>query len=71
MRSVFTTQALCVLMMEVCERLTFYSIVASLVLYCSSKLDTGQTEATSISQIFSVKYIELCVEKRLKMETLW
>uniref|UniRef100_A0A0B6ZE32 Major facilitator superfamily (MFS) profile domain-containing protein n=1 Tax=Arion vulgaris TaxID=1028688 RepID=A0A0B6ZE32_9EUPU len=44
---------LCILVTEMCERLTYYSIVANLVLYCTSKLNIGQTDATNINQVFS------------------
>ncbi|XP_059167062.1 solute carrier family 15 member 4-like isoform X2 [Physella acuta] len=43
---------LSILVTEMCERLTFYSISAGLVLFCTSKLDIKQATATTINQIF-------------------
>ncbi|CAG5117050.1 unnamed protein product, partial [Candidula unifasciata] len=44
---------LCILVTEMCERLTYYSIVANLILFCTSHLDIPQTTATTINQVFS------------------
>jgi peptide/histidine transporter 3/4 len=44
---------LCILVTEMCERLTYYSIVANLVLFCTSTLKFGQTDATNLNQVFS------------------
>lgn len=46
---------LCILVMELCERLTYYSIVANLVLYCTSRLEFSSETANYIVQIFSGK----------------
>ncbi|KAH9519707.1 hypothetical protein Btru_070692 [Bulinus truncatus] len=35
-----------------CERLTYYSISAGLILFCTSKLSISQTNATTINQVF-------------------
>ncbi|VDH95549.1 solute carrier family 15 (peptide/histidine transporter), member 3/4 [Mytilus galloprovincialis] len=43
----------CILMCELCERLTYYSCVANLVLYCTSKLELPTSTATTVSLIFS------------------
>ncbi|XP_052070570.1 solute carrier family 15 member 4-like [Mytilus californianus] len=43
----------CILMTELCERLTYYSVVANLILYCTSTLDISSTGAARISLIFS------------------
>ena len=44
---------ICILLCELCERLTYYSCVANLVLYCTSKLDMLSSSATTVSLIFS------------------
>ncbi|XP_055877764.1 solute carrier family 15 member 4-like isoform X2 [Biomphalaria glabrata] len=43
---------LSILVTEMCERLTYYSISAGLILFCTSKLDIGQANATTINQVF-------------------
>ncbi|XP_069122940.1 solute carrier family 15 member 4-like [Argopecten irradians] len=42
-----------ILMTELCERLTYYSVVANLVLFCTSKLDIPSSDAANISLVFS------------------
>ncbi|XP_050394288.1 solute carrier family 15 member 4 [Patella vulgata] len=44
---------LSILMTELCERLTFYSISANMVLFCTSVLDYSDPDAATISLIFS------------------
>ncbi|XP_005095839.3 solute carrier family 15 member 4 [Aplysia californica] len=44
---------LCILITEMCERLTYYSIVAGLVLFSNSHLGISETDATTINQVFS------------------
>jgi peptide/histidine transporter 3/4 len=49
---------LCILVTEMCERLTYYSIMSGLVLFCTSHLDIKQTDATTLNQAFSgIAYI--------------
>lgn len=43
----------CVLMTELCERLTYYSVVANLILFCTSTLNMSSTDATRINLLFS------------------
>lgn len=43
----------CILMCELCERLTYYSCVANLVLYCTSRLEMVTSTATTVSLVFS------------------
>ncbi|XP_076074028.1 solute carrier family 15 member 4-like [Mytilus galloprovincialis] len=43
----------CILMTELCERLTYYSVIANLILFCTSTLDISSTGAARISLIFS------------------
>lgn len=43
----------CVLMTELCERLTYYSVVANLILFCTSTLNISSTDAARINLIFS------------------
>jgi len=44
---------ICILLCELCERLTYYSCVANLVLYCTSKLEMLSSSATTVSLVFS------------------
>ena len=43
----------CVLMTELCERLTYYSVVANMILYCTSSLNMSSTDAARINLVFS------------------
>ncbi|RUS82580.1 hypothetical protein EGW08_009654 [Elysia chlorotica] len=42
-----------ILTTEMCERLAYYSIVAGLVLYCTSNLGIEQAAATTLNQVFA------------------
>ncbi|XP_071952206.1 solute carrier family 15 member 4-like [Antedon mediterranea] len=44
---------LCILCCELCERLTYYSIVANLVVYCTNKLGYTSADAVTVSLVFS------------------
>ncbi|XP_071129733.1 solute carrier family 15 member 4-like isoform X1 [Mytilus edulis] len=43
----------CILMTELCERLTYFSVIANLILFCTSTLNISSTGAARISLIFS------------------
>lgn len=42
-----------ILVTELCERLTYYSVVANMVLFCTSKLDYSSDDASVVTLIFS------------------
>lgn len=44
---------LCILATELCERLAYYSVVANLVLYCTSVLGYSSNDAATISLVFT------------------
>ena len=44
---------MCILFIELCERMTYYSISGNLVLFCTSVLFTDSTTAATISLAFT------------------
>ncbi|GFS20755.1 solute carrier family 15 member 4-like, partial [Elysia marginata] len=44
---------LCVLLVELCERLAYYSVSSNLVLFCTSLLHLTSTQATTVSLVFT------------------
>lgn len=46
----------CILMCELCERLTYYSVTANVVLFCTSTLKLESTTAATVSLVFSGKW---------------
>lgn len=55
---------LCILFTELCERLTFYGIVANLVLYCRDYLKLEAPLPSSISLAFQGKLVFFSMSKR-------
>lgn len=45
----------CILMCELCERLTYYSVTANVVLFCTTLLKLESTTAATVSLVFSGK----------------
>ncbi|XP_076460129.1 solute carrier family 15 member 4-like [Babylonia areolata] len=43
----------CILVTEMCERLSYYSVVANLILFCTSVLKYSSNDAATISLVFS------------------
>lgn len=43
----------CILLTELCERLVYYSVLANMILFCTSKLDMSSTTAATINLVFS------------------
>lgn len=43
----------CILMCELCERLTYYSVTANVVLFCTNTLKLESTSAATVSLVFS------------------
>lgn len=48
--------ALSILTTELCERLTYYSIVANMVLFCTTTLNFTSLEASTVTLVFGGKY---------------
>lgn len=44
---------MCILLTEMCERLSYYSVVANMVLFCTSVLKFTSNDAATISLVFS------------------
>lgn len=44
---------ICILLTEMCERLTYYSVVANIVLYGTSVLKFSSTQSANVATIFS------------------
>lgn len=42
-----------ILVTELCERLTYYSIIANLVLFCTNKLHYSSPDASTVTLIFT------------------
>lgn len=43
----------CILLTELCERLVYYSVMANMILFCTSKLEMSSTTAATINLVFS------------------
>lgn len=47
----------CILLTELCERMTFYSISANLVLFCTNKLGFTSPDATTVQYVFTGAFL--------------
>jgi hypothetical protein len=62
----------CVLMTELCERLTYYSVVANLILFCTSTLDISSTDAARINTTWRlIVRINQNMQTYIKLEHLF
>ena len=50
---------LSILVLELCERLTFYSVVANMVLFCTSILKMSSDQASVVTWVFAGNFIQL------------
>jgi len=46
----------CILLTELCERLVYYSVLANMILFCTSTLEMSSTTAATINLVFSGNY---------------
>ena len=58
---------MCILLTEMCERLTYYSVAANVSLFGTSKLKYTSAEAADIMNIFSGKLSMFCSVKVLSV----
>lgn len=42
----------CILVVELCERLVFYSMTGNMVLFCTSVLGYGNADAITVNTVF-------------------
>lgn len=56
-----------ILLTELCERLTYYSVVANMVLFCTSVLKYTSDEAALVTLIFAGIVLCCCLETKFKL----
>ena len=58
---------ICILLTEMCERLTYYSVVANIVLYGTSVLKFSSTQSANVANIFTGRFKDAVLSPSLSL----
>ena len=58
---------ICILLTEMCERLTYYSVVANIVLYGTSVLKFSSTQSANVANIFTGEFKDAVLSPSLSL----
>ena len=58
---------MCILLTEMCERLTYYSVVANIVLYGTSVLKFSSTQSANVANIFTGRFKDAVLSPSLSL----